>query len=111
MKAIYQTIGMASIGLLASSTNAQGVSPLISINRDFVCYDTTQLIKELSVTFKETPLIFGKTTDAASTTVSFWVNPVTKTWTIVATKDEISCVIGVGTEATMNSSVQKQIGI
>ena len=29
--------------------------------------------------------------------MSIWIHPVDSTWTIVSTKEKISCVIGVGT--------------
>ncbi len=28
--------------------------------------------------------------------MSIWVNPATKSWSIVATKEKLSCIIGVG---------------
>ena len=44
------------------------------------------------------PFVFGKTSDVAGTVMSIWINPLTKTWTIISTKDTVSCVIGYGTE-------------
>lgn len=102
MKAIYLMIGMAFTGLLASSSVAQQrIQPITSIKRDFVCFDTEKLVKELVATHKETPLILGKADDQVSSTMSMWVNPETRTWTLVATLDNISCVIGSGTEVNV----------
>ena len=37
------------------------------------------------------------TNDNAQSTTTIWVSPRTKSWTIVATKQAISCIIGTGT--------------
>lgn len=103
MKAIFLTIGMAFIGLLPnSSISQQAIKPLTIINRDFVCFDTDSLIKELTQTHKETLLIYGKTDDQAGTTMSIWINPSTRNWTIIATKDNVSCLIGTGKDLTLS---------
>ena len=40
----------------------------------------------------------GRAGDFANSIVSVWMNPVDGTWTIIATKKDITCVIGVGTD-------------
>ena len=94
MSKIYLLIGMVCIGLLASNVHAKEPSELITT--DIPCFETETLVKELRGKFKEIPFIYGKTHDVAETTMSMWVNPSTKTWTIVATKNSLSCVIGYG---------------
>lgn len=99
MKLTYLTIGILFTGLLVSNALAQQeTNDSITINRDFTCYATDKLISELRNTHKESLFVFGKTNDQAETTTSLWVNPTTKTWTIIATKGEISCVIGTGAD-------------
>ena len=44
------------------------------------------------------PLLTGKATDIAKSTLSVWMNPTDKNWTIVATNKDISCVVGMGTD-------------
>ena len=40
--------------------------------------------------------MMGKAGDAAKSTVSIWMNPVEHNWTIVATKNDLSCIVGLG---------------
>ena len=69
-----------------------------TIKAELPCYDTTELFKSLREKFKELPLLTGKTDDDAGSTMSVWLNSVDKDWTIIATKDELSCIIGTGTD-------------
>jgi hypothetical protein len=55
-------------------------------------------MKILREDYKEYPIAMGITNDRANSTMSIWVSPRDKSWTIVATKKEISCVIGTGTD-------------
>jgi hypothetical protein len=61
------------------------------------CYTTTELFSSLKELYKESPIIIGKATDEAGSTMSFWINPIKLSWTIIATKGNLSCVIGSGT--------------
>ena len=93
MKSIYLTIG-----ILCAITNisyAQKLEDTVKI--DLPCYNTTELFKSLRENFKEVPLLTGKTDDEAKSTMSIWMNPIDNDWTIIATKKELSCVIGTGT--------------
>lgn len=74
-----------------------------NITEDFVsvdmpCYNTKELFETLTNKYKEAPLIAGKTSDIAGSTMTLWLHPVDKTWTIVASKDDVSCVVGTGTD-------------
>ena len=40
----------------------------------------------------------GKASDEANSVVSIWMNPIDNNWTIVATKNNLSCVVGMGTD-------------
>lgn len=60
-----------------------------------VCDDTKIIVEKLQM-MKETPITIGQTSDQAGTTMVLWMNPSSKSWTITATKKEITCVIGTG---------------
>ena len=96
MKAIYLAIGMAFTGLLPSNTPAQKSEN--SISTELPCYNTTELFKSLREKYKELPILSGQASDEAKSTVSVWMNSTDKNWTIIATKKELSCVIGIGTD-------------
>jgi len=63
------------------------------------CYNTMKIFTELQKVYKEMPVILGKTSDEAGSTMTLWISPKEKTWTIVATKDKLSCIVGAGTDA------------
>jgi hypothetical protein len=69
-----------------------------TIKTELPCYNTTELFKTLREKYKELPLLTGKADDEANSTMSLWLNPVDNNWTIIATKKELSCVIGTGTD-------------
>lgn len=99
MEMVLQRLVIILSILLASSSQAQPkLKPLLNIKREFVCYDTDSLFKELNQSFKEVPFTIGKTHDPSGSAMSLWINPVTKTWTIIASDQDISCVIGSGSE-------------
>lgn len=95
MKKTYLIIGTICIGLLASSSYSQKVEEVIKI--DLACYNTKELFISLKENYKELPLLTGKADDEAESTMSVWLNPFDNDWTIVATKKDISCVVGTGT--------------
>ena len=96
MKAIYLTIGAVFIGLLASNSYSQEIKD--TVKTELPCYNTQELFKSLREKFKELPLLTGKTDDEAKSTMSVWLNPIDNEWTIVATKKDLSCVVGTGTD-------------
>ena len=92
MKKIYLIIGW----LLASSCYAQEVTD--TVETELPCYNTEEIFKSLKDKFKEFPFMTGRAGDFANSIVSVWMNPSDGTWTIIATKNDITCVIGVGTD-------------
>ena len=90
----YLTILLLSLTLLA----AQAKSPEEVVTTEITCYDSDTLFKTLNETYKEYPIALGITNDKAHSTMSVWVSPKNKSWTITATKQSISCIIGAGTE-------------
>ena len=69
-----------------------------TVKTELPCYNTQELFKNLREKYKELPILTGKTDDDAGSTMSVWMNGIDKDWTIIATKDELSCVIGTGTD-------------
>lgn len=84
------------LSLSVFSAHAESPEEVVSV--DISCYDTDTLIKNLREVYKEYPIAMGITNDKASSTTSIWYGPGDKSWTIVATKGSISCVIGTGTD-------------
>jgi hypothetical protein len=72
-----------------------------TITNTMPCGETKVVTKHLMEKFNEAPIILGVASDAANSVMSLWINPQTKSWTILATKSDISCVIGVGNDFTI----------
>jgi hypothetical protein len=89
----YLTILLLSLTLLT----AQAKSPEEVVTTEITCYDTDTLFKTLKETYYEYPIALGMTNDKANSTMSVWVSPRNKSWTITATKQAVSCIIGAGT--------------
>ena len=66
------------------------------INTQAFCDTTEKIVKELTGKYGETPILIGKADDVAKSTMTMWMNPNTKTWSIVASNKDTSCIIGVG---------------
>lgn len=97
MKSIYVAIVLACIVPLAVSSDEQrGEEDILTFEAP--CYDTNTLFGTLKKQHKEAPIITGLASDVAGSTMSLWINTSDNTWTIVATKNDLSCVIGVGTD-------------
>lgn len=69
-----------------------------SITADMPCYNTKEIFKSLREKYKELPFMTGQVGDEASSIVSIWLNLVDNNWTILATKKDLTCVVGVGTD-------------
>ena len=98
MKAIYLSIGMM-YALLSNNSYSQKLEE--TVKTELPCYNTQELFKSLREKFKELPLLTGKTDDNANSTMSIWLNPVNNDWTIIATKKDLSCVVGTGTDMNL----------
>lgn len=61
-----------------------------------LCESTDVVFQSLKRDYGEIPVVLGKADDVAGSTMSIWTNPKTNSWSIVATKGETSCIIGVG---------------
>ncbi len=84
--------------LLISSLAA--AQPII-IQKPVTCVDTKTLLQGLiGSNYKETPAWLGIEPGAEVPKYSVFVNPQTKTWTIIQFNDTIACVLGTGTNST-----------
>lgn len=95
MKQIYLILVLGCM-ILPSSLYSQKLET--TVKTELPCYNTQELFKSLREKYKELPLLTGKADDDAGSTMSVWMNATDKDWTIVATKDELSCVVGTGTD-------------
>lgn len=80
------------------TTLVHAIEPKEIVTYEAPCYNTKSLVESLKTTHKETPIVVGKADDIAKSTMSLWLRPIENTWTIVATKGNLSCVIGSGTD-------------
>lgn len=69
--------------------------------REMYCDDTKTITKDLRDKYNEIPVVIGKVDDVAGSLMTLWTNPNNESWTIVATKDDYSCIIGSGSKLTV----------
>jgi hypothetical protein len=84
--------------LLGLSTKSYSQKLEESITIDLPCYNTKEIFKSLREKYKELPFMTGKAEDEANSVVSIWLDPINNNWTILATKKDLTCVVGVGTD-------------
>jgi hypothetical protein len=96
----YYLLLVIALGI-SNISYSQEIEEAISI--DLPCYNTTKLFKNLREKYKELPIVTGTADDEAKSTISLWMNPVEKSWTIVTTKKELSCIVGLGTDIKLLS--------
>ena len=83
--------------LISSLVTAQSVT----VQKPVVCVDAKILLQGLiGSNYKETPIWLGIEPGAEVPKYSVFVNPQTKTWTIIQFNDTIACVLGTGTDST-----------
>jgi hypothetical protein len=88
------------LGLILFISSVVVAQPIV-IQKPVTCVDTKILLQGLSGSdYKETPLWLGIEPGAEVSKYSVFVNPQTKTWTIIQFNDKIACVLGTGTEST-----------
>jgi hypothetical protein len=90
--------------VLSSVVMAQ---PII-IQKPVTCVDTKTLLQGLMGSdYKETPVWLGVEPGAEVPKYSVFVNPQTRTWTIIQFNDTIACVLGTGINSTQISNGPK----
>lgn len=63
---------------------------------ELFCDDTAKIAKLLVDQYKEVPIVIGSTDNTYGSVMTLWTNPETKTWTILITKKDKSCVLDTG---------------
>jgi hypothetical protein len=66
-----------------------------SIKIDAYCDDTDRIFSALTM-MKEIPIAIAQANDVAESKVLLWVDPTKESWTLTASKDKVTCVIGYG---------------
>jgi hypothetical protein len=79
------------MGCIALTSNAGEV-----LTNEMTCEKTKIVFAVLKKEHGEIPVVLGKSDDIAQTIMTLWTNPTSDSWTIVATKDDISCIVGSG---------------
>lgn len=69
-----------------------------TLSTEFPCGETKKITEFLKERYNEAPIILGKTDDVAKSLMSLWVNKNSGSWTLLATKEELTCIIGTGTD-------------
>lgn len=82
--------------LLTSSAIAD--SETFTISGNMTCDKNGGIIKLITTEYKEKPIILGTGPDDIK--VVLVANEKTKTWTIVAIKDDLTCILALGTDLT-----------
>jgi len=89
MKFLY-TIILLSIALTANAQISETITAVMP------CGETKLITDKLRDSFNEAPIIIGKTDDEVNSLMSLWANTTTGTWTLIATSQGLSCIIGTG---------------
>ena len=63
---------------------------------ELFCDDTNKIAKLLVEEYKEVPIVVGSTDNTYGSVMTLWTNPETRTWTILVTKKDKSCVLDTG---------------
>lgn len=74
------------------------LKPTEKLDITIYCYNTDKLFDALKKNYEERPFFMGKADDIASSTMSLWISKKGESWTIVASVDDLSCVVGSGTD-------------
>jgi hypothetical protein len=86
--------GLGCVMSLLTSADASKDQPEV-VPTEMYCFATERIANELK-RFGEVPIVMGLTSDLAGSTMSLWTNPANGSWTLVATKENISCILGAG---------------
>lgn len=68
----------------------------VRVDKPVICFESTTAIEELRKEWKEHPVWGSKLEDKSS--IALFVNPQTKTWTILQWNDKVACVIEAGAD-------------
>lgn len=65
------------------------------ISYDAFC-DNTKIIVEKIKEYNEVPVALGNSVEPKKSKLSLWMNPTTKSWTLISTHGDTTCVLGIG---------------
>jgi len=88
---IYLLIGILCIAPTLSNAEQH------SVPFEVICDDTAVIVQTLKKEYVEVPIVVGKGLGSSQHMISFWGNPETKTFTVIDTYGDTSCILGVGT--------------
>lgn len=89
--------------LLTGSANAQ--MEIGTVNVPFKCFDTKSVFTFLNDEFKEQPITTLKSVEK-EVIFSLWVNKKENTWTLLTTRQNITCIIALGNEFLIFGPIQ-----
>lgn len=87
---------IAAALILTSSASAE--SETFTITGKMTCDKNGTIIKLITSEYKEKPIIIGTGPDDIK--VVLVANEKTKTWTIIAIKEDLTCILALGTDLT-----------
>lgn len=76
---------------------------------EFPCGETAKITQFLKERYNEEPIVIGRADDIANSLMSLWVNKISGSWTLISTKEELTCVIGTGKDLKVITSNSKPI--
>lgn len=82
---------------LASLVCLTVIGQPMTTKKEVYCDKTEQMIKDLrSQDYQEEPIWLGKEKDSKAPNYTLFVNPETKSWTIIQFNNDMACVLGAG---------------
>ena len=79
----------------------QTQADIVVVPKPVECTATKKLLPAIVASdYKEIPVWFGQEPDSGSNYTLF-VNPTTKTWTLIQFDHNVACVVGSGTQSTL----------
>lgn len=69
----------------------------VTYKKEITCGKTEIVFTILLGKFQEKPILYGKSSEQAETTIALWMSP-DKTFTITSTIDNVTCILESGTD-------------
>lgn len=89
MKFLY-TLLLLSVMTTANAQISETITTVMP------CGETKLITDKLKNSYNENPIIIGIADDEVNSLMSLWANTKTGTWTLVASSQGLSCIIGTG---------------
>lgn len=85
-----------TLTITASAAQEKGT---FTVSGDMTCDNNGIIVETIIKEYKEKPFMFGLVPGGIN--VVLVINEKTKTWTILAIKDKMTCILAVGTDLTI----------